>query len=72
MACTGPSKDYAYDVGERATEQVLKMLNEEYNVLILNESSYCTRKELDEWYTNTEDLKKIIQKIVWADHANGF
>ena len=32
MACGGPSKEYAYNVGEKAYADILKLLSEKYDV----------------------------------------
>lgn len=88
MPCMGPSKDFAYFEGEKAFEQVLTMLKEEYgvcssNFLVSEEDlekyndkqrmMYNHYKQSErEFNEKAEAVKLAIQELIWTDHANGF
>ncbi len=76
MACDGPSKDYAYKVGEEAYEDVLLLLKEKYAVSIDEETLdfYKRQPGNGDKYVKTamDNLKLAVQEMVWSDHAASF
>lgn len=76
MACGGPSKDYAYEIGEEAYKDVLELLSMKYRIETDERTLEFYRKSAGFGYQNMtkamEGLKKAVQEMVWNDHAAGF
>lgn len=74
--CGGPSKDYAYKVGEEAYNDVLSLLRDKYQIYTDDKTLEFYRKQPGfghEQVTKAmDDLKVAVQEMVWNDHAASF
>jgi hypothetical protein len=79
MACSGPSKEFAFEQGEKAFEDLLILLKEQYQVErphVMKGTLHGKQVELglgrkmqEDWDKQSEQLKLLIQEIVWTSDA---
>lgn len=67
MSCTGPSKEAAFNTGEKAYQDVLELLQTKYH--IAKKPSLFFEKD---WEKAEKDLKLAIQEMIWVDHCDGW
>ena len=74
MPCMGPSEQHAYELGDKAYNEIVGLLEETYGV-----SPKCNEQMVKinpvmkpHWEKAQADLKKAIQEYIWNDHCLGF
>ena len=77
MGCDGPSKDYAYEIGEAAYNDILKLLQEKYHIHTDEKTlAFLKSQPAGFGYKDTieamDALKLAVQEMIWADHAASF
>ena len=65
----GPDKDYAYELGDRAYKEVMKLLEEKYYI---NEANLSKGLFRDSFQRHTGQLKEVLQEIMYDDACDGF
>lgn len=68
MPVSGPSKQFAYEQGEKATADIMDLLREKYGVCVPNDVVGSTKFRQD-WHSAQQKLKEAVQELVWADHC---
>jgi len=77
MACGGPSKDFAFEQGEEAFKSVMIILEETYHACrpevmegtMFGREVSIGRRHQKVWDEQAEQLKLIIQEMVWTSDA---
>ena len=67
MPCMGPDIYYAYDQGEKAYSEVIKLLEQKYH--ITDHPGPFFDKDFNK---AKENLKKAIQEVMWMDACDAF
>ena len=70
MPCMGPNRDYAYELGEKAYEEIIKILEEKYGVETSKSKtmSVFTEKAIE----HRKRLEEIIKELIWTQHCMDF
>jgi hypothetical protein len=68
MPVMGPNQDYAYEIGDKATDRILQVLKEEFGVFSPNDKSMFKNG----WDTLSGQLREVVKELVWNDHMDAF
>ena len=71
MPVMGPSKDFAYEQGDKAYDAVMKLLAEQFHVSPVSwvfgvPGLVETRQKV------LDDLRNALREVIWQDHCEGF
>jgi hypothetical protein len=72
MPVAGPNKQYAYDFGKSLFSEILEHLKSKHNITRPHEFLPLGKKFAEEWDEKEKELLKIIQEMVWIDHASSW
>jgi hypothetical protein len=66
MPCDGPSKEYAYEQGNKIADEILAYLLANHDI---NRNALAFDSSKKEWDEQAEKIREAIKEMVWIDHA---
>jgi hypothetical protein len=72
MPVSGPNKEFAYKLGEKATKAILRFLETEYHVYRPTPDLLLGEKLQPEWDALEKKLQEIVSEMVWIDQCGNW
>lgn len=73
MPCQGPSRDAAYAEGEKAFEEIMRLLRDKYSVRRSPDGVATIFDKINQsWDKSAADLKTAVQEMIWTQYCCDF
>lgn len=72
MACTGPSKEFAIIKSQEAYNEIMRMLNDKYDIERPDGQCHFSKKFQADWDADEKKLREVLTDLFWTSDCDSF